>query len=103
MTFVQIHVSLDSVDPVHRDHYLPTDTDLNGLLPMPHLTPKTLLGGSTNERETIGQLYATHIASAIATKDPQENRTVLVGLGLSHSKADREVFFDLLELAMKCL
>ena len=70
---------------------------------MPHLTPKTLLGGSTTERESIGQLYATQIASAIANKDPQENRTVLLGLGLSKVEASREVFYDTLELVFKCL
>ena len=70
---------------------------------MPHLTPKTLLGGSNTERETIGQLYATQIASAILTKNPQENRTVLLGLGLSKMEARREVFYDTLDLVLECL
>ena len=104
LTRAKIHVPLGSVDPSHADHYLPTDADDNdGLLPMPHLTPKTLLGGSTPERETMGQLYATQIASAITTKNPQESRTVVVGLGLSNAKASREAFFDLLELVTHCL
>lgn len=70
---------------------------------MAHLTPKTLLGGSTPERETIGQLYASQIASTIATKNPQENRTLVLGLGLSKLEANRESFYDILELANKCL
>lgn len=70
---------------------------------MTHLTPKTLLGGSNTERETLGQLYATQIATIIATKNPQENRTVIVGLGLSKSEASREAFYDTIDLVKKCL
>ena len=70
---------------------------------MSHLTPKTLLGGSTSERETIGQLYATQVASIIATKDPQENRTVLLGLGLDQVEASRTMFYDTIELVLKCI
>lgn len=78
-------------------------TSDDSLLPMPHLTPKTLLGGSTVERETTGQLYATQIASAIATRNPQEKRTVLIGLGLSNVEANREVFYDTMDLVLSCL
>lgn len=84
-------------------HYLPPASDDHSLLPMAHLTPKTLLGGSNPERETLGQLYATQIASIIATKNPQENRTVVVGLGLSKSEASREAFYDTVDLVKKCL
>ncbi|MCJ1462514.1 hypothetical protein MMC07_001116 [Pseudocyphellaria aurata] len=98
-----IHVPLDTANPSFADQQLPSSTDENGLLPMPHLTPKTLLGGSTSERETIGQLYATHIASAIATKNPQENRTILIGLGLSKAEANRQVFYDTIDLVMASL
>ena len=70
---------------------------------MPHLTPKTLLGGSNTEREIIGQLYATQIASAIITKNPQENRTLLLGLGLSKAEASQEIFYDTLDLVLGCL
>lgn len=70
---------------------------------MAHFTPKTLLGGSTSERETMGQLYATQIASAITSKDPEESRMVLVGLGLNNAEASREAFFDIVELVFKCL
>jgi proteasome assembly chaperone 3 len=70
---------------------------------MAHLTPKTLLGGSTPERETVGQLYATQIASTIATKNSQENRTLVFGLGLSKFEANRESFYDILDLVNKCL
>ncbi|MCJ1299930.1 hypothetical protein MMC08_002724 [Hypocenomyce scalaris] len=98
-----IHVPLDSANPNHSEQYLPASSEEGDLLPIAHLTPKTLLGGSTPERETMGQLYATQIASVIASKNPGESRTVLVGLGLSKVEASREAFFDIVELVFKCL
>jgi proteasome assembly chaperone 3 len=73
----------------------------SGLLPLPHLTTKTLLGGGGDERETSGQLYAVQIASHIARRNSDEKRTLLVGLGLIKDKPDREAFFDLIELVRK--
>ena len=99
----QIHVPLDSSDPNFADQYMPSGNDEDALLPMAHLSPKTLLGGSTSERETVGQLYATQVASAIVARNPEEKRTVLVGLGLSKFEARREVFYDTVDLLMRCL
>lgn len=70
---------------------------------MTHLTPKTLLGGSNEERETVGQLYAAQIATIIATKKPEEMRSVIVGLGLSDFEASREAFYDTVDLVRKCI
>ena len=70
---------------------------------MAYLTPKTLLGTSTSERHTVGQLYATHIASVIATRNPQESRAIIVGLGFSKSEIKRQTFFDTIDLVMTCL
>ena len=75
----------------------------DSLLSMPHLTPKTLLGGSTAERETTGQLYATQVASAIVMRNPQEKRPILLGLGLSNVEANREIFYDTMDLVLSCL
>ena len=103
LTIRQIHVPLERSNTSLTEPPLPSSTGDDGLLPMPHLNPKTLLGGSTSERETIGQLYAAQIASAIATKDPQENRTVLLGLGLSKVEASQTVFYDTTDLVLKTL
>ena len=73
------------------------------MLPLGHLTPKTLVGAGGEQRETIGHLYASQIASLIATRNPEETRTVLVGLGLQKIDLDREAFFDLLELMQTVL
>lgn len=74
-----------------------------GLLPSTHLTPKTLLGGGGEERETLGQLYAAQIASHISLRSPDDRRTLVLGLGLNKIDTEREAFFDLLELAQEVL
>jgi proteasome assembly chaperone 3 len=73
------------------------------MLPLNHLTPKTLLGAGGNQREAFGQLYASHIAKNIVTKNPEERRTLLVGFGLERIDEERESFFDLLELVQKVI
>ena len=94
---------LNSPTPTFADQQLPSSTDENRLLPMPQLTPKPLLGASTSERETVGQLYATQIASALFTTNPQENRTLLIGLGLSKYEANRQAYYDTIDLVMASL
>jgi proteasome assembly chaperone 3 len=71
------------------------------MLPLGHLTPKTLMGAGGEQRETAGHLYASQIASLIATRNPEETRTVLVGFGLQKVDLNREGFFDFLELVQK--
>jgi proteasome assembly chaperone 3 len=51
----------------------------------------------------LGHLYASQIASVIATRNPEESRTVVVGLGLQKVEMEREAFFDLLELLQKVI
>ena len=99
----KVNVPLDVINPSATDQYLPSATGEDSLLPMTHLTPKTLLGGATEERETLGQLYAAQIASLIASKNPEEKRTVMVGLGLSKVEASREDFYNTIDLVRKCL
>lgn len=99
----QIQVPLERSKIPSTNLLLPSSTHDDELLPMPHLNPMTLLGSSTLERETIGQLCATQIASSIATKDPQENRTLLLGLGLSKMEASRTMFYDTIDLVLKTL
>ena len=91
-------MSIDSPNPSYAEQYIPSSSEEDSLLPIAHLTPKTLLGGSTSERETISQLYATQIASAIITRNPEEKRTVVVGLGLSNTDVKRDVFYDVIDL-----
>lgn len=76
---------------------------LSGALPSSHLTPRTLVGGSSEERETLGHLYASQIASHLTLRDPEEKRSLLLGLGLDKVEGGGEAFFDLLELVLQVL
>lgn len=78
------------------------DAGLTGM-PMTHLTPKTLLGGGSEDRETLGQLYASQIASFLTLRDPEEKRTLLLGLGFEKANSTRESFFDTIELVQQIL
>jgi proteasome assembly chaperone 3 len=96
---MQIQVSLSAPSAASVDMALPDAS----LLPLPHLTPKVLLGGGGEERESSGQLYAVQIASHIARRNPEEKRMLIVGLGLMKPKPDRESFFDVIELVQQIL
>lgn len=73
------------------------------MLPLGHLTPKTLMGAGGEQREMVGHLYASQVASTIATRNLEEKRTLLVGFGLHKVDLERETFFDLLELVQKVI
>jgi proteasome assembly chaperone 3 len=77
---------------------LPSD-----LLPMPHLTATTVLGGTVPERDMVAQLLATQIGSAITTRDPQEGRMLVVGTGLQRAELGRDEFMGLVDLALGVL
>ncbi|KAG4415237.1 hypothetical protein IFR04_011648 [Cadophora malorum] len=96
-----IQVPLSSASPTSFDTALPSDGQ--DTLPLSHLTPKTLLGAGGDQREILGHLYASQIASLIATRDPEDTRTVVVGFGLPKIDMDREAFFDMLELIQKVI
>ncbi|KAM7208766.1 hypothetical protein V8F20_000929 [Naviculisporaceae sp. PSN 640] len=72
-------------------------------LPSTHLTATTLLGGGSEEREALGQLYAGQIASFITLGNPDEKRTLLLGLGFEKVEVGRESFFDIIELVQQVL
>ncbi|TVY40193.1 hypothetical protein LSUB1_G001713 [Lachnellula subtilissima] len=96
-----IQVPLSTASPTSFDTALSSGN--SDMLPLGHLTPKTLLGAGGDQRETMGHLYASQIASAIATRDPEETRTVMVGFGLEKVDLARETFFDLIELVQKVI
>jgi proteasome assembly chaperone 3 len=101
---IQIQVPLTGSSAGLVDMTLPTTS--HSLLPSTHLTPKTLLGGGGEERETLGQLYAAQIASQMSLRAPDDRRTLVLGLGLESAGAgsvEREAFYDLLELAQRVL
>ncbi|KAK4236232.1 hypothetical protein C8A03DRAFT_45734 [Achaetomium macrosporum] len=94
-----IQVPLSAPSPASVDMALPGAS----ALPSTHLTPKTLVGVGSEERETLGHLYASQIASHLALRDPQDKRTLLLGLGLEKVDGGGEAFYDLLELVLQVL
>lgn len=72
-------------------------------LPASHLTPTTLLGAGGEARETLGHLYAAQLASHLTLRDPDEKRTLVLGLGMKDVTTAREAFFDVLELVQQVI
>jgi proteasome assembly chaperone 3 len=65
-----------------------------------------LLGAGNTDREMLGHLYASQIANAITTKNPDERRTLVLGLGLGKDAAaelNRDVFFKVIDLVLQCI
>ena len=101
LTGLKIQVPLSAPSSASVDMALPTAG--LGALPSAHLTPKTLVGSGGEERETLGHLYASQIASHLVLRDPEEKRTLLLGLGLEKVEGSGEAFYDLLELVLQVL
>lgn len=100
---LQIHVPLQAVDPNQSDRRLVVDDEGSQLLPMTGLTATTVLGLSGSNRDTLGQLFATQIASAIVAQKPEEERLLVLGLGLSKPELESEDFLAILEKALQCV
>lgn len=79
------------------------DDPVSDLLPMHHLTATTILGGTIPELEILGQTLATQIASAIKTRDERETRTVVLGMGLDKTMAQRNEFSELIGLVLEVI
>ncbi|KAK3378297.1 hypothetical protein B0H63DRAFT_452097 [Podospora didyma] len=94
-----VQVPLSAPSSASVDMGLPAAA--SSVLPSMHLTPKTLLG--SGDRETLGQLYASQIASHLCLRDPEERRTLLLGLGLEKAESSSDAFFDLMELVQQVL
>ncbi|KAE8147999.1 hypothetical protein BDV25DRAFT_142204 [Aspergillus avenaceus] len=97
-----LHVPLENRNPGTEGAHTISSSD-DSLLPISSLTATSLLGGRAPGHETVGQLYARQIASAIVTKSPNEKRLLVVGLGLETAEADRDVFFAIIDLVLQCL
>lgn len=72
--------------PVSYEHTISFDEDYDGMennmvdddfMPLPHLTPMSLLGGD----DSLGNIYAVQIASMISRQSPEDRRMVIVGIG----------------------
>lgn len=83
-------------------HTFAGDAD-DSLLPLSGLTATSILGGHAPGQDTVGQLFARQVATAIATKSPAEKRLLVVGLGLGTTGSDRDSFFAIIDLVLQCI
>jgi proteasome assembly chaperone 3 len=103
-----VHVPLDintTDNPFSSNTYSEEDSDLppSTLLPSHHLTATSILGGTVQDLDTLGQLLATQLTSAIMGRDSNEKRMVVVGMGLDKSMAKANNFSDVVGLALSVL
>ncbi|PSN70751.1 hypothetical protein BS50DRAFT_570256 [Corynespora cassiicola Philippines] len=103
-----VHVPLDvsaTDDSITSNPYVDRDDDepSSDLLPMHHLTATTILGGTVQELDVLGQTLSTQIGSAIKTRNPSETRMLVMGLGLDKSMSGREEYSELVGLVLGAL
>jgi len=74
-----------------------------------HLNPRFLLGSANDPRGEVAQLYAVQIASLVVKQNPQEHRTLLVGIGIKGKIASdyesddaRKLIKEVLEMVQEC-
>lgn len=72
----------------------------SSLLPLNQLTATTVLGGTKEEFEIMGQTLATTVASAVLMRNGEEQRTIVLGLGLVKADLGREEFDGLVGLCL---
>jgi proteasome assembly chaperone 3 len=101
----QLHVPLSTHLPsapttTHDDSPSEESTDL---LPLAHFTATTILGGTLSSIDTLGQLLATQLASAIIVRDTEEKRMLVLGLGLDLDTATKLGEDGFAELVGGCL
>lgn len=97
-------VPLLSDNPTQADPFFHTlHSDDDALLPASRFAPRTLLGAANSEREVMGQLFASQIAHAITTKNSEESRPLLLGLGLVKVEENRDLFLKIIDLVLQVL
>lgn len=101
--YLQLHVPLENRNPGTDGLHTISEGADDSLLPLSGLTATSLLGGHAPGQDTMGQLLARQIGSAIATKTPGENRLLVVGLGLGTATTDRDAFFAVVDLVLQCI
>lgn len=96
--------------PSNPDADLASDNPDASLLPFPHLTATTVLGGTRDEDAVLGQTLAVTVASAVVVKRGDEGRMVVLGLGLEKVEGgvgdaggERERFEGLVGLCLEVL
>jgi proteasome assembly chaperone 3 len=101
--WVHVPLATTSTDPMNPGMFHNHDTR-NELLPMTHLTATTVLGGTRRDDEVVGQTLATTVGSALLMKRPQEERMLVLGLGLNGvGEMGKSEFDAVVGLILECL
>ena len=79
------------------------EEDGSQLLPKPQLTASTILGATGSERDTFGQLIGTQVGSAIISKNPEETRMLVVGIGMKSAEVSQDEFLSILDMILQCI
>lgn len=99
----KLHVPMGNDNPgTEGMHTFPENKD-DSLLPLSGLTATSILGGHAPGQDTVGQLIARQIATAVAVKSPAEKRLLVLGLGLGNPEVDRDSFFAINDLILHCI
>ncbi|KAF7717659.1 Uncharacterized protein PECH_002961 [Penicillium ucsense] len=98
-----LHVPLENTNPVTEGMHVFSESTEDKLLPHSSLTATSILGGYGAGQDTLGQLLARQIATAIAVKSPSEKRLLVVGLGLRNANLERDSFFAIIDLVLQCI
>ena len=80
-----------------------SDQPDSSLLPYSHLTATTILGGTKPEFEVLGQTLATTVASAILMRQPEEQRMLVLGVGLDNADMGTDGFEGMIGLCLDVL
>lgn len=101
---LKVNVPLLNDNPTQADPYFQTlRSDDDALIPASRFAPRTLLGAGNSDRETMGHLFASQIAQAIITKNPEESRPLLLGLGLGKVDTERDAYLQIIDLVLQVL
>lgn len=103
--WVHVPLATAAADPMNPGNMNFSNSDPeNALLPRSDLTATTVLGGTKREDEVVGQTLATTIASAVLMKRPNEERLLVLGLGLENARiTGRQGFEEVVGLVLDCL
>lgn len=103
------HVPMASTNPTSAfvqpiDYTALQDGELDTtLLPPSHLTATTLLGGTKPDLEILGQTLATNVAAAILSRNRDESRVLVLGIGLDARSIDGDAPQQLLSACLDVL
>jgi proteasome assembly chaperone 3 len=101
--WVHVPLATTSTDPMNPGMFHNHDTH-NELLPMTHLTATTVLGGTRGNDEVVGQTLATTVGSALLMKRSQEERMLVLGLGINDmGEMGKSEFDAVVGLILECL